>query len=332
MTGLWHLLGIVFVILKADALNADQGDISKQISHHSLQVKAVSEEKLALENEVAKLKEEIAEMKALLGMSAALHNNNIETRGIEADVQQNKEDIISLKVTDDHHDYLIQTAMSDTKYINFTIIPNLKTDLEEQMHDRNEFVDATRPPIGSIVAWLPEFSLTKQLPYGWQRCDGSLIKSGLLKGRATPDLNTSGRFLRGSSDGNAGVMQDDAVQDHTHLDDGHTHQDGGHSHTDSGHDHYMDSHDDGTHFAPFFGSDEEHSHDTMCSHDYHENCGGWFLRSGEVWTTEANKAQISTNQANIQSSSSGLSGMGTGKVADETRPKNMAVVYIMRVQ
>ncbi len=44
-------------------------------------------------------------------------------RSIEDDVQQNKEDIIDLRLTDGRHDMLISHAMADTKYINSTIIP-----------------------------------------------------------------------------------------------------------------------------------------------------------------------------------------------------------------
>ena len=45
-----------------------------------------------------------------------------------------------------------------------------------------------------------------------------------MAGSNTPNLNGDGRFLRGGPDGEAGQMQDDAVQDHQHTDPGHTHQ------------------------------------------------------------------------------------------------------------
>ena len=39
-----------------------------------------------------------------------------------------------------------------------------------------------------------------------------LVKNIYLKGQATPDLNTSGRFMRGGTDALAAQVQEDAVQ------------------------------------------------------------------------------------------------------------------------
>ncbi len=94
------------------------------------------------------------------------------------------------------------------------------------------------PPIGSVIAWhmnpgcrytadrtyVPGPSLP--LPSGWMNCDGKqeipsdspLYKLGM---RRTPDLNTERRFLRGGI--NSGVLQEDQLQTHTHLDAGHQH-------------------------------------------------------------------------------------------------------------
>jgi hypothetical protein len=47
------------------------------------------------------------------------------------------------------------------------------------------------------------------IPYGWMKCDGSLIDKGPWKNFVTPNLNGEGRFLRG---GTPLEMQDDAFQ------------------------------------------------------------------------------------------------------------------------
>ena len=52
--------------------------------------------------------------------------------------------------------------------------------------------------------------------YGWQSCDGSLIREGPMKGKSTPNLNGEGRFLRGGNVQSSWSFQDDMVQDHSH--------------------------------------------------------------------------------------------------------------------
>ena len=111
-------------------------------------------------------------------------------------------------------------------------------------------------------------------------------------------------------------VQEDAVQDHTHLDEGHTHQDAGHTHTDNGHNHIIDT---------VFGTAETSPNYKI---DY-DSSGGYSWEG--VYDTHTGNAQITTNSADIQSSRSGISGMEIGRVSDETRPKSMFVVYIMRI-
>jgi len=327
------MLSWIFLLLAG--CNAD-GGISASFSSPG-KASFVSHASVTIEEKSMKLLEDkIANLELLV--ASLIHSDKIDNtisipypRDIDEDVQQNKEDIIDLRLTDGRHDMLISHAMTDTKYINTTIIPELRHDMD--LH--NDYVDETRPPIGSIVAWMPGFSRIKELPSGWQRCDGSLIKTGTLKGQVTPDLNTIGRFMRGSTDEMAGVTQEDAVQDHTHVDEGHTHQDSGHTHTDTGHAHYEDSSGNG-HYSPFLGSDEANAKDVICTRSYNHDffggdCGGYFLKKDEVWVTEGASAKLTTNPANIQSSNSGISGMASGRLADETRPKSMNVVYIIRV-
>merc|ERR1712200_305369 len=187
-----------------------------------------------------------------------------EERSIEDDVQTNKEDIIDLRMTDGRHDFLISDGMAMTNYINNTIIPTLDHRLDTkintnvaELHDYDAYIDSTRPPLGSIVAWLPAYSANAQIPSGWQRCDGSEIITGPLVGMKTPELNGSKRFLRGSADDKAGSMEEDAVQDHQHTDPGHSHEDNGHTHVDAGHTHYLGLGSDS--FETLYGGDQDHN-------------------------------------------------------------------------
>ena len=151
---------------------------------------------------------------------------------IEEEVKQNTEDIVQLRLADDRHDMLLSQELTKINYINNTIIPSLehKVDVSDealkgsidQLVDHDAYIDATRPPLGSIVAWLPSYS-SSSLPSGWQRCDGSAITEGPLAGTSTPDLNSARRFMRGGSDAAAGTAEEDSVQDHLHADSGHTH-------------------------------------------------------------------------------------------------------------
>ena len=84
-----------------------------------------------------------------------------ELRSIEDDVLQNKEDIVDLRVNDGRHDMLLSQEMNQINYINNTIIPSLDHKLDvkvEELHQYDSFIDSTRPPIGSIVAWIPAYS------------------------------------------------------------------------------------------------------------------------------------------------------------------------------
>jgi len=142
----------------------------------------------------------------------------------------------------------------------------------------------------------------------------------------TPDLNKANRYLRGGDDTVSSQIQEDAVQDHTHLDEGHTHQDAGHTHTDAGHVHkFYDQTWNGFVFG--YGSSSDNYGD-----DYKleiSSSGTHYIKW--LYRTDSSAASISTNKANIQTSKSGMSGIENGRKADETRPKSMFAVFIMRI-
>lgn len=75
---------------------------------------------------------------------------------------------------------------------------------------------ALKPPVGSIVAWHKSAAGVSSLPAGWLECDGSTVSdsSSPLNGLVLPDLNGSGRFLRGGSV--SGTLQADELRSHVH--------------------------------------------------------------------------------------------------------------------
>ena len=100
-------------------------------------------------------------------------------------------------------------------------------------------------PLGTILPWVNKPSQdsphTENLPEGYQLCDGSLILEGVWAGLETPDLTSTGKFLRGGSFSEVLDVEGPMMQDHTHVDPGHTHSDRGHTHADGGHSHtYLD--------------------------------------------------------------------------------------------
>jgi len=220
-------------------------------------------------------------------------------RGIEEDVEKNTEDIATIN--------------SDLNRVHVEI---------DILQEQAGISDLTRPPVGSIVAWLP--TIQPQLPDGWQRCDGSAISTGPLAGKLTPDLNTYGHFLRGGADGSAGTYQEDAVQDHQHADPGHTHQEDPHTHTDAGHSH-----------KPYNYEDEHHEYfrttcnDGDCNSSH--NIGDGAYGTNGYSQTKTDYANIQSTTATIQSNTAGIGGISAGNVDSETRPKNMSVVYIIRI-
>jgi hypothetical protein len=273
-----------------------------------------------LEIEVNSLKESNRLLQEVIKALASDHVKDelediLEPKNVEDDIRQNAEDIVELRVDVGHNQFILTQVIVEAEALNKTFrndIDQIVLDIDEH----NTFVEETRPPVGSVIGWLPVFSESKEPPQGWQRCDGSLITSGPFTGQETPDINNSGRFLRGGMDNLAVQVQEDAVQDHTHLDEGHTHQDAGHTHTDNGHNHIIDT---------VFGTAKTSPNSKI---DF-DGTGGYSWEG--VYDTHTGNAQITTNSADIQSSRSGMSGIEIGRVSDETRPKSMFVVYIMRI-
>ena len=99
------------------------------------------------------------------------------------------------------------------------------------------------------------------------------------------------------------LMEEDMILDHMHTD-------GGHTHTDAGHGHSFTSH----------GSGSNHHCGTGGSHCYGD--------SNPSSSTSTGVASITSSSSNVGKIDESVSSSRKG---DEVRPKNMAVIYIMRV-
>merc|ERR1712172_84808 len=174
-----------------------------------------------------------------------------------------------------------------------------------RIEENKEIIDTLHlAPIGTISAWVTKPSKETRenenvsLPDGWVRCDGSTIpEPSVWAGQLIPNLNGEKRFLRGASDSEVLTMEEDQMQDHKHIvtDPGHTH-----SYVDKWP--QMDTGDSG-HDGPLFTDTSKDRYDK--SHD----------------STTASKPTGMT-----------VDGVSSDyKSGPETRPKNMNVIYIMRV-
>jgi len=154
-------------------------------------------------------------------------------------------------------------------------------------------------PIGTISAWVTKPSKeTKEnkmvsLPNGWVRCDGATIpEPSAWAGQLTLNLNGEKRFLRGASDSEVLTLEEDQMQDHKHE-----LNDPGHAHVYD--DRYTDNRD-GPNTGPKDGE-------------------------GIFGLSHTRTSEKSTSGITVQGVSSGF------RSGTETRPKNMNVIYIMRV-
>lgn len=173
---------------------------------------------------------------------------------------------------------------------------------------QNDVINIKEMPIGTIIPWVTKPQLgsshEETLPTGWIECDGSTIQEpSAWAGQSTPNLNGERRFLRGGTHEQMLLMEEDMILDHMHTD-------GGHTHTDAGHGHSFTSH----------GSGSNHHCGTGGSH-----CDGDSNPSSSTSTGVASITSSSSNVGKIDES------VSSSRKGDEVRPKNMAVIYIMRV-
>ena len=140
---------------------------------------------------------------------------------------------------------------------------------------------------------------TADLPDGWVRCDGGTIPHpSIWAGKYTPNLNGEKRFLRGGIDADQLKFEEDQIQNHLHE-----FNDPGHSHA------YEDK------WIPADITEINQMDDTRGIYQY-------------------KPIQHFDERRETYSISTGIS-VGLVKSnyrrGEETRPKNMNVIFIMRV-
>ena len=153
-------------------------------------------------------------------------------------------------------------------------------------------------PIGTIISWVFKVDNTTgkivELPEGWMRCNGEVIPEGPWTGRRVPDLNGDRRFLRGGSDDEMLTLEDDQILQHTH-----NIQDNGHTHP------YVDT---------YFNDYEDGKGPIRGDIDY------------DSFTQQHSK--------NTGTAKTGITVEGVSDEyihGDENRPKNMGIIWIIRV-
>ena len=140
------------------------------------------------------------------------------------------------------------------------------------------------------------------LPDGWLPCDGHSIENGPWAGGATPNLNTNGHFLRGGNENDVMVFEEDQIHDHEHTDAGHSHSSPPHSH-------------------PYL----EHS-STSAVHIGPQNAYG-----GGEWTDGDISRTTTPTSVPIDNAKSSIGGVSSSyRSGDETRPRNMKVIWVMK--
>jgi len=230
----------------------------------------------------------------------------IEDTKINATVAATKQELETLKdLIEELAEKLVtqQEELLETKTTLSTTNGDL-SDTKKELSATKEVLSATKEyltPVGSIVAWMGAEYAGVAIPTGWQLCDGSLINDGPMKGNNTVDLNGEGRFLRGGE--SPGTLQDDAVQNHKH-----TVSDPGHTHTDSGHKHQF-------YYTRPYGHMGDNAND----------------RNQAYPGTDSEYTE--KGKANIQKSTTGVrvGDVTSARKNVETRPKNMAILWIIRI-
>ena len=157
------------------------------------------------------------------------------------------------------------------------------------------------------------------IPSGWQRCDGSNITEGPFAGLNTPNLNGERYFLRGGDDSTVTTMENDMVQDHTHDVD-----DPGHRHSTSS-DGAKTTDVDAAQYEKHVGAESDNnSYRGYCFETQNDGygCTTWPYKTANDHTHTVYSANSGVSVGSVSSSYN---------KGSETRPKNMAVIYIMRI-
>ena len=257
----------------------------------------ILEENTRLKAENAWLKDVIRDNITQLTEMIQSNAGNIQNNA--GNIQDNADNlgIVDLKVNSNNGHIVSTNRRVDE---NKAYIDQNTANIEE---NRDIIDNVHLAPIGTISAWVTKPTKETRedemvsLPDGWVRCDGATIpEPSVWAGQLTPNHNGEKRFLRGSSDSEMLTMEEDQMQDHKHQV-----SDPGHSHSYDDKYTSYNEHDDGAPGPKGADNDDERFDKS------HDRTSG--------------------------SSHSGLTveGVSSGNSGSETRPKNMNVIYIMRV-
>ena len=215
------------------------------------------------------------------------------------------EEIARLKGENKWLTEMMQSNLGQIVLTNRKIDKNTE-DIKQNTEDIEENEDIIAKlhiaPIGTISAWVTKPNRETResgmvsLPEGWVRCNGDTIpEPSVWAGQLTPNLNGEKRFLRGASDSEVLTMEEDQMQDHKHQvsDPGHTHN-------------YVDKW-------------------TGVGEDNHWGSGSEWDHITDRWDQPHGSATASKHTGLT------VQGVSSGRHGSETRPKNMNVIYIMRV-
>ena len=196
---------------------------------------------------------------------------------------------------------------TDIAQLNQKVNNIISTDIAQLNQQLNNVIDndiaqLNLVPLGTITAWVTKPTMetrqTVDLPDGWVRCDGgTILEPSIWAGQFTPNLNHEKRFLRGAPDSEVLTMEEDQMQDHKHdfSDPGHTHR-------------YDDK------YPNYWGNDK----------------GVWGPPASDKIFDRYDKSHTSQTVSSLTGMT--VKGVSSGyNFGSETRPKNMNVIFIMRV-
>lgn len=189
-------------------------------------------------------------------------------------------------------------------------------------------------PVGSIIAWHKDLDGTPQLPPGWAECNGQTLDDpdSPYNGKALPDLNSQGRFLRGAV--HSGDEQGDQLQTHQHPDAGHTHT--------SAHAHKMKIAGAGNHshtaYAPRCDVDNPSAQGWPRNDKHHsfrssDRGREHLVEKGAITTNGDHSHSGAVSKVTLEvSSQAQILDPINSRHGPETRPVNMSVVWIIKIK
>merc|ERR1719342_1817251 len=205
------------------------------------------------------------------------------------------------------------SEVNETVSANIAQLQDEDINLWDSVLDNRNAIEVAEVPIGTIISWVMMVDKNggevAPLPENWQKCDGSVITHGIWEGKYTPNLNGEKRFLRGGDDNDVLTLEDVEILDHKHYSS-------------------VSSSADAT------VHDYGHTHTTFAAQE----------DSGHSYDGDGGGGHIDNYSITSSSSYTGISvdvdvdvGVNVGYVTSsyrsgtETRPKNMNVVFIIRV-